>query len=383
MDINVLHVTNTDVIYDSRILKELDSLNQLEFINVRAIGIATDDRADFEINKRIIYHRIRLKSRILKKAPRAIRYSLELLEFTFKCVKYGLVSKPVVVHCHDAFALPAGVILKKLLGCDLIYDAHELESNKNGQNFLLSKATLIIERVSWRSVDAFITVSESIINWYALHFGKKPSYLVLNSPVTIQKNRTYESAIGDKKYFHNIYNIEPDKLVFVYVGILDPGRGIELIINAFSKIENAAHVVLIGDGKLTELVKSSCETHKNIHYHEPVPHEMVVPLIKNANVGICLIENVSLSDFYCLPNKLFEYCFSGLFVLASDFPEIKKTIENYRLGVCCKPEPESVLLSINNIIQKAPENEQLDLAVLSWESQANRLKNCYRTLLGV
>ena len=33
-------------------------------------------------------------------------------------------------------------------------------------------------------------------------------------------------------------------------------------------------------------------------------------LIKEADVGLCLVENVSLSDYYCLPNKLFEYAFA-------------------------------------------------------------------------
>ena len=47
---------------------------------------------------------------------------------------------------------------------------------------------------------------------------------------------------------------------------------------------------------------------------------------------MCLIQNVSLSDYYCLPNKLFEYCFAEIPVLASNFPDISQTVEKYDLS---------------------------------------------------
>ena len=55
----------------------------------------------------------------------------------------------------------------------IIYDAHELESNKNGQSYLLSKITLLIEKLSWPSISLLISVSESIIYWYEYHLGRK------------------------------------------------------------------------------------------------------------------------------------------------------------------------------------------------------------------
>ena len=39
-----------------------------------------------------------------------------------------------VIHCHDTLVLPIGYLLKKIKKSKLIYDAHELESNKKGQS---------------------------------------------------------------------------------------------------------------------------------------------------------------------------------------------------------------------------------------------------------
>ena len=49
-------------------------------------------------------------------------------------------------------------------------------------------------------------------------------------------------------------------------------------------------------------------------------------------MGFCLIENVSLSDYYSLPNKLFEYVNAGLYVISCDFPEIKSKLYKHKLG---------------------------------------------------
>ena len=81
---------------------------------------------------------------------------------------------------------------------------------------------------------------------------------------------------------------------------------------------------------------SEKKKNSNIHLHKKVPHNQVVNLIKSADVGICIIENVSLSDYYCLPNKLFEYSFAGLRVIGSDFPEISNYILSNKLGEVCK-----------------------------------------------
>lgn len=376
----ILHISNTDIEVDSRIRKELAALCRLTGARVSVLGVPdANEVGDTEIDG-AQYRKMRLASRVLKIFPRAVRYIFELIEFTSKVVMLGRHIKPDIVHCHDTFALPAGWMLKKQLGCRLVYDAHELESDKNGQNAILSRATLIIEKLCWKQVDLLISVSGSIIDWYMSNLGAKPSVLVLNSPVIGTPPAARPNAHGRGSYFHEKYNIPPDQLVFVYLGLLGPGRGIEICLDAFAAGPKAAHAVFIGFGPLEQAISDRSKNCPNIHFHKAVPHDQVVALVQSADYGLCLVERASLSDYYCLPNKLFEYCFARIPVLASSFPEISRLVEQYSLGICCNPDPQSVRTALDQMTQRGTRVTS-DISALSWEAQASRLTAAYREQL--
>jgi len=379
---SLLHISHTDIRYDSRILKELHALETFHDYRRVAIGVNREEGATFSeqsSNARIIT--IRLATKALGFLPRALRYGLNFIELTAVLFFRGLALKPKVVHCHDTLVLPAGLLIKVVTGCRLVYDAHELESNKNAQTPLLSKGTLIIEKVCWGQVDLLVSVSDAIIAWYVNHLGAKAHILVLNSPeLSLDPSRRLRSQESGK-YFHRLYGIPEDELVFLYLGILGAGRGIEICLETFSEPSLAAHVVFVGYGELSTRIDSYCGKHLNIHLHEPVPHEQVVSLARNADFGLCLVENVSLSDYFCLPNKLFEYCFAGLPVIASDFPEIRRVVESYSLGICCAPDASNVRATIRSVIRRRPPAIVKDLSEVSWSAQAGRLRRAYVNLL--
>jgi glycosyltransferase involved in cell wall biosynthesis len=379
----ILHLSHTDIRYDSRILKELDSLERLDTYDLVGIGVSKIEGApnqESDIKAKIIT--VDLVTKRLKFLPRALRYSINMIELTTRFLIMGIRLKPSVVHCHDTLVLPVGVLIKLFTNCKLVYDAHELESNKNAQTKVMSFGTLFIEKHCWGYIDLLITVSESILDWYQVNLGKKKGILVLNAP----KIETFFHEEGGRygnstKYFNSLYGFPEDKLVFVYLGIFGKGRGIEMIMDVFGTRNIDAHVVFVGYGELVNLIESYSKIFSNIHCHSPVPHEQVVKLISSADVGLCLVENVSLSDYYCLPNKLFEYCFAGLHVLGSDFPEIRKLIERYSLGACCSLDHESIFSAISKIIEIKPERRTGLISELSWDAQADRLRHAYREMI--
>lgn len=377
----ILHISNTDIASDSRILKELKVVTDIANAKVFAFGVPERGSTCATSIDSIAYYQQALLFRRLTLLPRAIRYIFELFEFTIWAIIYARKIRPTVIHCHDTFALPAGYLAKRLFESKIVYDAHELESNKNGQNVILSSGTLWIEKIAWKKIDLFISVSDSIIDWYMNEFGPKNHILVLNSPEI--SNTPPESFFQSEseRYFNKKYDIPMESRIFVYLGILGPGRGIETILRAFKHPDIQAHVVFIGSGPLVRPILEVSNSCKNIHLHEPVPHDQVVPLVRNADYGLCLIENVSLSDYYCLPNKLFEYAFAGLPVLASKFPEIERIVGSYSLGECCEPNCDSVRHAIAKLGARRPAKVADSLDELSWAAQASRLSLAYDKLL--
>ncbi len=381
MTARALHISHTDIRSDSRILKEMAAIATMA--NTEVIGIGVEDREGaplagqrhaFEVRS------IRPFFRRLKTLPRLVYLGLSFIELTVRLLLQGARLKPQVVHCHDTLVLPAGVLIKLLSGARLIYDAHELESDKNGQTPMLSRATLWMEKACWRWIDGFISVSDSIVEWYLQRFPRKPSAVVLNSPVfTPRQDR---GTAQNSSHFRQTFGIAPESLIFLYVGILARGRGIETMLDVFSDPSVPAHLVFMGYGDLDASISAAAGQHANIHLHAPVPHQLVVEYASGADVGLCFVENVSLSDYYCLPNKLFEYSFAGIPVLASDFPEIKRVVEQFSLGKVCRPDREAVRAAVLSFIDSPPvRGATPDLSPLSWDQQAHSLISLYQRLL--
>ncbi|NBX36591.1 MAG: glycosyltransferase [Planctomycetes bacterium] len=373
----VLHLSHTDIRFDARILKELAAIKQQLEVQVSAIGIVDDEGAaagppiaDVRIDS------IGLGLRRWRVLPRTLRHALTFVELLGRMVPKVLALKPDVVHCHDTLVLPIGALARVLYGCALIYDAHELESQKNGQTRVLSGATLLFERLCWPLVDLLVSVSPSILLWYQDKLGAKRSVLVMNAPTEQHGAKSHDFP---DRYFHRRFGIANDRKVFVYLGILAQGRGIPLLLEAFGRQGCEADLVFIGYGDLIG-VGDAARRLPNVHLHPAVPHDQVVSIVRTADYGICLIEDVSLSDRLCLPNKLFEYAFASLPVLASDLPEIRRVVNHYRLGLCCAPNANSVASTIGRLVAERWTVDVPSLQDLSWSSQASRLVEAYREI---
>ena len=111
-------------------------------------------------------------------------HAFSLFEMVAKLLRSAIKEKPDLVHCHDTLVLPLGVIVKLFTKAKLIYDAHELESDRNGLSKFEGFLTQYIERLLWRFVDALIVVSPSIDAWYQDKIGPKPSAIILNSLIS-------------------------------------------------------------------------------------------------------------------------------------------------------------------------------------------------------
>lgn len=371
----ILHVSHTDIRSDSRILKEMSSLSEF-YTDKKVVGIGfkplKDERVLDNVNNlEIITHTlISLGFRIPK-----LRALIIYLEMSLKLLFSSISQKPDILHCHDVTVLPAACLIKIVTGAKLIYDAHELESDKNGLSNFDKKLIYFTEKTLWLFIDHLIVVSPSIGIWYTRKISDKPYTVIFNSP--------QPHTISDlpSNYLRDKFSIPKDTLIFIYVGILNKGRGIELLLDVFKNTNHNVAVVFLGYGALFEELVAFSNSFNNIFVHEAVQHDKVVAVAKTADVGLCLIENVSLSDYYCLPNKLFEYSFSELPILSSKFPDLECIVNRYNLGVCCDLNKSSIENAINQLTlpNSLPVINSNNLYDLTWDAQADKLKHTYDT----
>lgn len=371
----ILHLSHTDIAFDSRILKEINAALNVGY-DVFGIGMKEKNDKIGQRSPNSIINIISLDifSRKWYFLPKHFKHLAVYIEFFFKSIFKAIFYKADIVHCNDTTVLPIALVTKLFSRAKLIYDVHELESNKNGQSKFTGRLIKLFEMISWRFIDGLIVVSPSIKEWYRKSIGPKTTAIVLNSPVLPNENSAKKN-----NYLKDFFNIPSDELIFIYIGGLGPGRGIELIKNIFKDTSIKSHIVFMGYGAYFNELKDLSLYYKNIHVHEAVTHDQVVSVAQSADVGLALIENVSLSDYYCLPNKIFEYCFAGIPVLASDFPDIRDVVQTYNLGLVTPLEPNS----IKKAVLRFQKNEVdvnfsiKDLQPLSWNAQAINLLGLY------
>jgi glycosyltransferase involved in cell wall biosynthesis len=382
----ILYITHTNPNSDSRVLKVLEA--GLDGGNIcLSVGIQRGQKIqDSEHSYSVASYSKVFFNFYLEKNFRfkLINLMLNIIiwsEIFVKIVIRGWKFKPQIIHCHDWFMLPAATILKIVCRTKLIYDAHELESECQGMPTSLKFLARTIESCAWSKIDVFITVSQSIESWYLDKYGKKRSLIIFNSPKYISES--FEGSYSYNQHLRNIFSIPAHSKVYLYSGRLTSGRGIDIILQSFLRARTTSVLVFMGEGPREGEIQQLSAEHKNIFYNPSVEHNRVVEIAQSADYGLCLIENASLSDYYCLPNKLFEYAFANLEIIASNLPEIKKLVTDYSLGECIDNDIVSLVSLIESndskptSLKKSLNENFLEFA---WDEQSKKLISLYANI---
>ena len=330
-----LHIVRNPVSHDSRVLKETATLRELDlFAAVEIAGFHEPGYAEHEdLDGRHLW-RVVLSSRGLPK--NLLSQAVKFAEWRHRLVGHYRDWPLGVIHCHDLEPLPIAVYLKRLTGAALIYDAHELETERTGLRGLRQELARLTEQQCMKWVDAMITVSPSIRDWYLEKYPAMPIALVRNVPERPQEK------VKPVNLRHKL-GVPDGALLFIFLGGLGLGRGIENMLAAFSGPCVKHHLLVMGSGFLLGKVEAASASCRRIHYLPPVPPAQVLAHAAGADVGISLIEDTSLSYRYCLPNKLFESVLSGLPVLVSDLPDQSAFVNEYQAGWVTSPYTAAVM----------------------------------------
>jgi glycosyltransferase involved in cell wall biosynthesis len=370
----VANIVLNDFTNDSRVWKISNSLATLGY-NPAVVAMYSDGLNFKESVVGVDVERIMLVSRPWPKLkPIQI---LKYLEFVFRA--FWRFRKFDVVHCNDLNALPVGLLIK-LFGrnVSVVYDCHEYETEVNGLKGAEKKARKWLERTLIPFADKVCTVSESIANEYTRLYRIPKPHVVLNCPPYKEQSRL--------NLFRENLNIRPDQTILLYQGGLSKGRGIELLLEAFSSLESDKNVlVCMGYGPLQHFIQQKAGENKTIFFHPAVTPEVLLDYTSSADFGVSFIEDSCLSYRYCLPNKIFEYFMAGLPVLTSNLFEMKRLVETEGVGIVAETNTvegfrQAVMDSLAQDYSAIQENVFEARKKYCWEEQEKVLKEIYNAL---
>ncbi|WP_443113631.1 glycosyltransferase family 4 protein [Herbaspirillum seropedicae] len=282
------------------------------------------------------------------------------------------------LNCHSLPVLPLSVLLKLWKHCVLVYDTHELETETNGSRGVRKRIAKLVERTMIRFADAVCVVNQSIGAWYEKTYGLAHAWVVHNLPLRMR------SAPQRTGLLRRSIGLQPNSLLFIYQGMLSPGRGIEVLIETFAGIGGDRHLVCMGYGPLEELVRQMSRRHPNIHFMPAVPPDQVKDYTGDADVGLSLIENTCLSYYLCAPNKLYEYAACGVAPVVSDFPEMSRFVDSYDCGWKVEPEVDALRRLVERIDGETLATKRINAARAGaqycWENEEPELLRMYKAL---
>ncbi len=284
----------------------------------------------------------------------------------------------VVLAC-DLFSLSAAAWMKRAGRARiLIYDAREIYTE------LPSVAKRPLSKFVWRTLERrglirtnliIVTAPNDADAVRSVHSFLPRSALVRNLPWR-------EPEIVPDKAFLNALGIPEDAKTAVYLGGLQQGRGLEKLIEAMNS--SPYHLLLIGDGNLRSRLEARAMS--NIHFAGSMQSDEALRVVAACNVGMSLIEPVSLSYELALPSKHFEYMMCGIPIVSSRIPHVLDLFRDEQwIKYVDESDANSISEGIRNAITNANQKELVErekflaLNEYHFEHDARTLKGALNT----
>ncbi len=312
------------------------------------------------------------------------------LIFAANLMREELTGQPDVIHAHDIYTLPAGVLLAEKYNCHLIYDAHELEIERATIPDEYSQHLVdILERACLEHVDALITVSDEIGNAYSERYRRQKPVIVMNAPeLTITDDDTAQKA-----NIRSMSGLSDNVPLVVFTGeIQREHRGVDKVLEALTYLPDV-HLAILGprhnqnDAWLVEYAQK-LNVLDRVHIHEPVDARDVVAAISTASLSVIPFQAGPLNHEFAMPNKLFEAAFARVPLAVSNLTEMRRFVETLGIGRSMdQSDPKSIANAIQDILSNAekyqgiPAIEEKLQDTYSWNAQAKKLIQLYDEIL--
>ena len=291
------------------------------------------------------------------------------LEFNLRLALFLFFKKTDIFYATDMDTLVPNAFSAFFRRKKLIYDSHEyftevpeLITRKFTRAIWLFLEKLILPWLKW-----MITVNESIAEEYRKKYGIEVG-VVRNLP--IRRIRPPQP--------------DPANQIIIYQGALNLSRGIDLMIRSMEFLPGYT-LRLVGRGDVMEQLKAlavELKLEKRVDFTDFLPMESLAKLTSEACIGLSLEEDHGMSYHFALPNKLFDYIQAGTPAIVSDLPEMKRIIDQYKVGEVLplsKRTPQDLANLIKSMVEDSErwydyhEKCQQASIDLCWEVEENRL----------
>ena len=305
------------------------------------------------------------------------------LSFAGILIRELLKNDADIFFAEDIYTLPFVYIIAKFKRAKVYYNSREIYAFIGGLRNRPYLQSLIryIEKLFITKVDLVLTTGWMDSNYLEKSFG-------INNTLVIRNIPTYQTPTN-KVDFRKLYGIEENKIILLYQGVLLEGRGVPNIIRAMAKMPDT-FLIVVGDGEQKsnfQKLADSLGIKDRVIFTGMKNQKELINYTAGADIGLVLIENISISYYYALPNKLFEYIMAGLPLLSSDLPQMKEIIEKYNVGESISIENDEIIINVirkwindPDLLALYRKNCQSAALELNWQEEYKRVRTTLLSL---
>ena len=206
-----------------------------------------------------------------------------------------------------------------------------------------------------------------------------------NTPIKLLRNCREYLDIKKSDYLRKKFNLSSDDIILLYSNRAYPNRGIELIVSTLSLLDERFKLVILGEivpelQEKVEVLAKDLQVENQLFVTGMLDPELILPITKEADIALSLLEPVIENHRSSLPNRFFDPVAVQVPVLAFDGTEMADFINNYNIGkVIPDTTPEAIRETVLSAIRemsflKSTFNNASKL--FCWESEEKVFLEC-------
>jgi glycosyltransferase involved in cell wall biosynthesis len=197
---------------------------------------------------------------------------------------------------------------KKYPALPLVFEAHEIFADTYEQDSPKHERLAQVEDRIYRQVRGVVAISNYLAECLLSQFP-------LQVPIRVQHDGIDEAMLLET-------SAQTDPRELIYVGSLQPWKGVPVAIEAMRLLPEFHLTVIGGEGKSLDQLRQN--THANVTFLGHLSREALRPHLQKAAIGIMPNLLKPRSALYTFPLKLLEYSAAGKGIIASEIPVFQK-----------------------------------------------------------